>query len=243
MSEIFLAGAALVTRSEFATLGSGSDRRNDAAALPPADFKVLFSSMFSRFGRFDTYTRMGCLAVYLALKDACLETAGRGGDTGFLLAGQYGSFITDLAFYETTFGGGAFSSPNLFSYTLPTIVIGECALQFGLRGPTYVLDAEGGRGGEALAQAAFHLEEDSVAAMLVGWLDVLPASAPRGEEGAKILVFEKKKEPGSVRLGLRTDGRRGMRFLSGDPVTSIDDILAPFSLRWAPHSLSDEEGR
>jgi 3-oxoacyl-[acyl-carrier-protein] synthase II len=237
MSEIFLAGGALVTRREFATLSPGMEQPADGEVSRPLDFKALFSSMFSRFGRFDENVRLGCLAVHLALQDARLETGGRRGDVGFLLAGQYGSFITDLAFYETTSGGGAFASPNLFSYTLPNIVIGECAHRFGLRGPTYCLDAEGGRGGEALAQAAFYLEQDSIAAMLVGWLEVLPAAARPGEEGAQVLVFEKQREPGSVRLGLRTDGRRGMRFSSGDPVTGLDDILSAFSHRWTPHAL------
>ena len=225
MSGIILTGGAVATRREFATLGGG---------FAPQDFNAEFSALFSRFGRFDAYTRLGCLAVFLALKDARLEPDSRRGDVGCLLAVQYGSFATDLAYYETTFGGGAFSSPNLFSYTLPNIVIGECSYRFGLRGPAYCLDAEGARGGEALAQAARILEQGSAAAMLVGWLDVLPAGAPPGEEGAKVLVIETSGGPASG---------RSLDLSPGGPAPGLDDLLSSYLLRWAPHGLLEEGGR
>jgi 3-oxoacyl-(acyl-carrier-protein) synthase len=231
MSGFILTGGAAVTRREYATLGGGFV--SPAADAAP-DFKRELSALFTRFGRFDAYTRIGCLAVFLALKDARLEPEGRHGDVGLILSGQYGSFATDLAYYETASGGGALSSPNLFSYTLPNIVIGECAYRFGLRGPAFCLDAEEARGSEALAQSARILEGNVAAAMLVGWLDILPDGAPRGEEGAQVLVVEK---PGGSAAG------RSLELFPAGPAPGLDDILAPRELRWAPHGLLEEGGR
>ncbi|OGD12006.1 MAG: hypothetical protein A2Y86_01940 [Candidatus Aminicenantes bacterium RBG_13_62_12] len=195
--------------------------------------------LFSRFGRFDCYTRWGCAAVYLALREAGYDPGQRRRNPGFLLSGQYGSFITDLDYYATTENGGELASPQLFSYTLPNIIIGECSLPFGLTGPAYCLDGEGSRGGAALRQAVLHLEHPAVEAMLVGWLEARPPQAPPGEEGAIVLVLDKRKRDGEERLELDA-GRGGeLRFLSGETVQGVDDLLGGFSFQWIPHSLGD----
>lgn len=223
--KVYVTGAAVVKRDMYATLRSGIVKMNAEELFQIAHLNAILAKKSSRFGRFDQYTRIGLAAVGLALHDARLDTTDRVRNIGFILAGQYGSFVTDLAFYETTVDGGQLASPNLFSYTLPNIVIGECAHQFGLIGPTFCLDSDGERAHGALCEAALYLEENSVEAMLVGWLEVLPKQAPKGDEGAIVLVFEKKKNKDVFQLELETDCRNGMKFLTGEVVNSIDKLL------------------
>lgn len=216
--KIYVTGAAVIRNGIYATTRTGSvDKELDALFRLPYLQKI-FSKKSSRFGRFDRYTRAGCAAAGLALCDAGREP-GELRNAGFILAGQYGSFVTDIDFYETTRQGAQFASPNLFSYTLPNIVIGECALQFGLTGPTYCLDSGGGRAGAALDEAASLLRENTVGAMLVGWLEVLPVGAPQEDEGAAVLVLEKKKKDN------KDNNTFQLELDTNHPVGSIDEVL------------------
>jgi len=217
-------GAAVVKEDRYASSRSGwHQARADALfQLPP--LSTILAKKTSRYGRFDQYTRLGCAAAGLALHDAGLAGAGQR-RIGFILAGQYGSFVTDLAFYETAAGNGQFASPNLFSYTLPNIMIGECALQFGLTGPTYCLDSDRGRGISALNEGAWLLAEGEADAVLVGWLEVPPPHMAQEKEGAVVLVLEKKTAGQAFQLELAVERSAGPRLCSGAPVHDILDVL------------------
>lgn len=221
---LVITGAAVVKENKCAASRSGWQqiRADDLFLLPP--LSTVLARKSSRFGRFDQYTRLGCAAAGLALHDAGLVAAGQR-RIGFILAGQYGSFVTDLAFYETTAGHGQFASPNLFSYTLPNIMIGECALQFGLTGPTYCLDTDRGRGIGALSEAAWLLAEEEVDALLVGWLEVPPPQLAKEDEGAIVLVLEKKTAGKAFQLELTMDRSQGPSFCDGSAVNDIVDVL------------------
>jgi len=220
---IMVTGAAVVKENKCAGSRSGwrQVKADDLFLLPPLD--TMLSKKSTRFGRFDRYTRLGCAAVGLALHDAGLTAAGPR-TIGFILAGQYGSFVTDLAFYETAAGNGQFASPNLFSYTLPNIMIGECALQFGLTGATYCLDSDKGRGIGALSEAAWLLAENEADAVLAGWLEVPPPRMADGDERAIVLVLE-KKAGNAVQLELAMDRKVGPSFRDGTVVHDIIDVL------------------
>jgi len=221
---IVITGAAVVKANQCLTARSGwrQTKVDDLFQLPPLNTVLVKKS--SRFGRFDKYTRLGCAAAGLALHDAALGAAGR--RVGFILAGQYGSFVTDLAFYETAAGNGQFASPNLFSYTLPNIMIGECALQFGLTGPTYCLDSDQGRGMGALSEAAWLIFNGEVEAILAGWLEVPPPSLAMEEKGAIVLVLEKKAAGKEFLLELAMDKQQRLSFCSGAVANDIFDVLA-----------------
>lgn len=228
--KVYVTGAAVVRNDMYATIQSGSVNKELDALFRLPYLEKIFAKKSSRFGRFDRYTRTGCAAAGLALCDAGREP-GELHNTGFILAGQYGSFVTDMDFYKTTLQGGQFASPNLFSYTLPNIVIGECAMQFGLTGPTFCLDSEGGRAGAALYEAASLLLENTMEAMLVGWLEVLPVGAPQEDEGAAVLVLEKKKKDNNTfQLELETNCPNGIRFSGGESIGSIDELLKALNI-------------
>ena len=223
-------------------------RRRTASGEPAWDFPDpeigrVIAERFPRFGRFDEYTKIGCAAVFAAAREAGFQPGGPRRDVGLILSGQYGSFATDEAFYATTLAGPELASPNLFSYTLPNIVIGECALQFGWMGPTYVLDGEGGRARAALAEAAACLESGRAEAMLVGWLEIRPPWALPGPEGAAVIVLEPEAKGRGARLMLNLSSAPGPRLLSGEPAATLDDILLALNLPGPPPELPESGDR
>ena len=228
--KIYINGAAIIQKNLFGTIRSGIQKMDIKELFQIESLRALFSKKPSRFGRFDQYTRLGCAAVGLALSDAGFDPNNKETKTGLILAGQYGSFVTDLEYHETVYGGGQFASPNLFSYTLPNIVIGECANQFGFMGPTYCIDSDSGRASQALHQASVYLETKTAEAMLVGWLEILPDQAPREKEGAAVLYFGKKGSADARHLELEADPLQGMRFMNGQAVKSIDELLQALRL-------------
>lgn len=224
--KIYINGAAIIQKGWYGTIRSGIHKLDIKDIFQLEILRALFSRKPSRFGRFDLYTRLGCAAVGLALADAGFDAKTKRPRSGLVLAGQYGSFIADMDYNETIGPGGQFASPNLFSYTLPNIVIGECANQFGLMGPTYCLDGDDGRACQALRQASVYLETNATEAMLVGWLEVRPSQAPALEkEGAAILYLAKEKSEDGRHLELETESPGALNFPNGEEVNSLDDLL------------------
>jgi 3-oxoacyl-[acyl-carrier-protein] synthase II len=139
--------------------------------IPPAD--SIYTRPPVRYRRFDDYSRIGCAAIALALIDAGLDRSENPRPIGIVAATRYGCFDTDLAYYATAKEDrGAYASPNLFSFTLPGIVLGEAAIHFRLTGPTFTVgDIVGQRGGTALGVAADLLSCGVCQTILAGWLD------------------------------------------------------------------------
>jgi len=139
---------------------------------------------------------------------------------------------TDLAYYQTTLEqGGVLSSPNLFSYTLPVIVLGECAVLFNLTGPTYCVGESSGPGISALENAASMIASGKTSRMLAGWIDSPPvnmmATGDRPLAGAVFVILDAK--PANV-LSFRTKlmyDKGRMVQSSGRDVTSLTDLFDP----------------
>ncbi|HEX2695736.1 MAG TPA: hypothetical protein VHP61_08265, partial [Acidobacteriota bacterium] len=92
--------------------------------------------------------------------------------------------------------------------------------------PTYVLDGEGGRGDAALAEAAAYLDSGRSEAMLAAWLELRPGWAPRGAEGAAVIVIETDRKERRPLLELDLSGRGELALASGERIVTIDDILS-----------------
>lgn len=162
----------------------------------------VFDRPLARYGRFDQYTKLGCAAVALALRDAGLDDARNKSTMGMVTSSTWECTSVDLAYYETTLeDGGVFASPNLFSYTLPGIMQGECAVHFQLTGPTLCVGEDGGRGYAALRTALRMMASDEIPAMIAGWLDDPPgcrqpeADRSDKESGALFVVLERCPRP------------------------------------------------
>jgi 3-oxoacyl-[acyl-carrier-protein] synthase II len=185
-------GGGWVGANAYGKAGDGSPPEFTNDALTPPRARELFDPPLARYGRFDTYTKLGCAAVALALADAGLAQTDEKRPIGIVSASRSDCFDTDLAYHQTTLDqGGAFASPNLFSYTLPGIVLGECAVHFGLAGPTACVgqDPRAGLGLAALDTALRFLAAGKAEAMLAGWIEAppdrecpapLPADGPYG---------------------------------------------------------------
>lgn len=207
------------------------------ASGPPARFpaREIFNQRLARWGRYDDYTRCGLAAMALALRDANLEADAKIRPIGIVSSSTLECLETDLAYYRTTLeAGGSLASPNLFSYTLPGIMLGEGAILFRLSGPTLCVGEENGRGMTALATALRLIAGGAAQTMLAGWTDcfavegsepaaamessapiqgaafvVLDARAPAGQGGGKTFSFE----TGPAGVEIRTPGGRKIESL------------------------------
>jgi len=97
----------------------------------------IFSFSFKNFGRLDRISKLTCIAVALALKDAGISyTPQKGQDIGIVGSGASGSLQSDIDYFKDYLDcGRTLSRGNLFIYTLPSSPMGEAAIHFGLQGP------------------------------------------------------------------------------------------------------------
>lgn len=172
-----IVGGSWITSDGYGTLTEGTVPvpAHGKPLTPKA--KDIFTEPLTRYGRFDKYTKLGCAAVALALKDAQLDSTVEKREIGLIISTAYECYENDLSFYNTTLEeGGSYSSPNKFSYTLPGIVIGECAVYFKLTGPTFCVGESFDKefGYQALKTGLRLLESGELDTVVVGWLDAPP---------------------------------------------------------------------
>lgn len=174
--QINISGAGWVTAEGFGSFKDGKPVLKSGPPVIPAGREV-FSKRLSRYGRFDNYTKLGCAAAGLALREAQLDQLSEKMPYGIVVSSKYECLESDISFYNTTLEEqGFYSSPNLFSYTLPGIVIGECAIHFKLSGPTFTIgdESRGKYGYNALKTAADLLHAGVTETVLAGWLESPP---------------------------------------------------------------------
>jgi hypothetical protein len=176
--EYWLAGAAWITSGGCGRLGEGKLPRLGPGVPSVPDLREILNRPVSRYGRFDPFTRLGFMAVALTLKDAGWLEMPPAEPVGMVVSTVLDVLQTDFAYYRTTMQqGGLLSSPNLFSYTLPVAVLGECASNFRLTGPTYVMGDDGNTGWNALAEALSLMAAGEAGKMIAGWIESPPEQA------------------------------------------------------------------
>lgn len=152
--------------------------------------REVFDQPPQRYGRFDTYAKLGCAGVALALRDAGIDHANETRTIGIVTSSIWETTTVDRSYYETALvEGGRFASPNLFSYTLPGVMLGECAVYFGMKGPTVCVGETEDRGVEALRTALRLMINSAVSVMIAGWVDDPPEGA-HNAAGALVVVLE-----------------------------------------------------
>ena len=158
--------------------GRGREAREfsmTSGPIPPVTREDVFAEPNLRFGRLPQYSRVGLAAVAFALRDAGMDRWETKRSAGIVASTRAGCLSTDIEYYNTVLPeGGGLPSPNLFSCTLPTCFLGEAAIQFGLTGPTFIVDdsADDALGGVRMALESLSWGECDT--MLAGHID-LPA--------------------------------------------------------------------
>ncbi len=163
--------------------GLGHGRGPDPFASLNRDANVparreVFQDSDNRFGRMDAFSKLGLAAMTMALRDAGLETTPTKRHVGIVAATQRGCLATDMDYYATVLADqGQWPSPHLFTYTLPSCVLGEAALRFGLTGPTYVIHDDQRFPLTCIRAALLEMADGEADVMLAGVCD---ASCPPG---------------------------------------------------------------
>jgi 3-oxoacyl-[acyl-carrier-protein] synthase-1/3-oxoacyl-[acyl-carrier-protein] synthase II len=137
-----------------------SKKRRDAklagwARVSTADAAELATALGiprDRLGRVDALCRLGLAAVAALARDISRERLAGAG----IVAGQALATIETNDAYAARLRarGAAAAEPRVFPATSPNALVGECAIAFGLTGPSFAVGAGLDAGIEALAAAA-----------------------------------------------------------------------------------------
>ncbi len=185
--------------------GIGSGRPGETLTLGPGRLPALRSRLFldvvhPRFGRFDSYAKAGFGAIALALRSAGLDRWTHKRAIGLIAGTRRGCLEADLAYFETVASCGAsLASPNLFAYTLPGTMLGEASIQFGLTGPSLVVDDSDGHLAGIYA-ALDVMRWGFCETVVAGWCDVsskILNTSPEEPCGAVFFVLTKGPEAAS----------------------------------------------
>ena len=135
---ISILGTGWITSKGYGTINLGEQH---LFASEETLYTVAKNGIFTRpvknFGRLDRLSRITLAAVYLALKDAGIESSPESKqDIGIVGTNDQGSLETDTAYFrDFADNGRKLARANLFIYTLPSSPMGEAAIHFGLNGP------------------------------------------------------------------------------------------------------------
>lgn len=228
--EIHVIGGGWITAAGYGRSGDGTRPvlAPGVPAVPAAD--GLYAEPPPRYRRFDSYCRIGCGAIALALRDAGMERAEAARAVGIVASTRYGCFETDLAFQATAAAeNGIHASPMLFSYTLPGIALGEAAIQFRLTGPTFTVgDLPKQRGRRALEIGIDLMAGGGCPAVIAGWLDAESRLLQRqadDDDGLRGAVFVVLSAGSGPQRGRRIAQLGSELFLeSGARIASILDL-------------------
>jgi 3-oxoacyl-(acyl-carrier-protein) synthase len=215
--QISISGGACIAGSSYITLESDSPIK-----LPEMD--GLFNPVPARLGRFDDFTKLGFAVIGLALQDGGHFRLPKTNSIGLIISTHYGIMQTDLKYYSTTLElNGLLSSPNLFSYTLPVTVIGECANYFHLTGPTFCIGDDDRSGIKALETSMLLLRGGGakrfIAACIECPLDLKDFQPKRVGAAAVVLDCE-------ALTGIRpNEVRKGETAINIETVSSLYDFF------------------
>jgi 3-oxoacyl-[acyl-carrier-protein] synthase II len=199
-------------------------------ALPKVTGRMIFGKGLPRFGRLDTYSKIGIAAIAFALKDArCFEWREKR-PMGVFASTTHGCLETDINYLETMIPhGGRLASPGLFAYVLPNIFLGEAAIQFGFTGPCYCVNEDELSGLNGLRMALNNIILDESPATIVGLCDSgRPASFQDFENvtpGAIFFVLEQVPADESLSYGNIEMDDEGNLLFRGKELTHLRELL------------------
>ena len=214
------------------SMGCGRDHKiltPEDGKLPKLTSRMIFGRTSSRFGRLDTYSKLGFAAITFALSEANRVEWHEKRAIGIVASTVHGCLATDIKYYETAIPhGGALASPNLFAYTLPNVFLGEVAIRFGLGGPSFVVHESTLSGIAGLRMALTSLALDECSVMLAGTCDAgCPERFPCEAEvppGALFFVLEKTLADGVSSYGALIMNKQGEISFGGMQVQNLEAL-------------------
>jgi 3-oxoacyl-(acyl-carrier-protein) synthase len=199
--KFYVLGAGWISAYGYGFFGSAPQFSNSDVNFQYPPLEEYIHELPGRFGRFDVYTKISFTAAVLALKDAGWLSRSQGTEEkrniGIVVGSSSGVYDDDLAFFESTRdSGGEFASPNLFSYTLPNVALGEIAVFFKFIGPTFCVgnDYEN-PGSTAIPSAASLLASNQCECVLAGWVEAAQniKNHEKFSKGAAFAVLSREK--------------------------------------------------
>jgi 3-oxoacyl-[acyl-carrier-protein] synthase II len=198
--------------------------------LPKVTGRMIFEKGLPRFGRLDTYSKIGIAAIAFALKDAQHFEWREKRPVGVFASTTDGCLETDINYLETMLPhGGRLVSPNLFAYVLPNIFLGEAAIRFGFTGPCYSVNEDELSGLNSLRMAFNNILLDESPAVIVGICD---AGRPASFEGLKditpgaiFFVLEQSPADKSLSYGEIEMDDEGNFLFNGKAMTHLRELL------------------
>jgi len=224
----WIIGGGYVTAEGFGTLSDKTQPKIVPGDPQIPKGKEIFKSPLLRYGRFDRYTKLGCAGIALAARDAGLDEAQEKRPIGVVLSTEYESYASDIEYYQITLEkNGAYTSPNLFSYTLPGIVLGEMAIHFKMTGPTFIVGESdsGTKGNKALESAMDILQAGLCETMIAGWLDSPPQAIAQTDtvQGSVFVALTTQQKQSSKHFIFKES--RVLKNTTGREITSILDLF------------------
>jgi 3-oxoacyl-[acyl-carrier-protein] synthase II len=230
MMPVQITGIGWVTAS-----GMGCAKGHDGFAmqngkLPEIKPESVFNKSYPYFRRMDAYSRLGLVAIALALKDADLDQWAEKRNIGIIVSTEYGCLHTDLDYFETVRSqNGIGASPALFSYTLPSTFLGEAAIRFGLTGTTFVINAPGSLGTACLQLALESIAVGDADKMLCGVCDLnappLLGANRNLSPGAVFFLLEKFPEKNSCAYGPVRMDRKSRIFFGWTVIENLVELI------------------
>ncbi len=123
----------------------------------------------SKWPRMDMLSRAVILEI--GLRIASLNDVISIRNTGIIGGTVFGSVRTDFRFWSDRESGSEFSSPHLFTYTLPNIALSEAAACFDIRGPVFTVTAADPRGAAILEAQRFLRYNKGLKAVFAGYME------------------------------------------------------------------------
>jgi 3-oxoacyl-[acyl-carrier-protein] synthase II len=180
----------------------------------------------------DDFTRLGFVAMALALEDAGLNggTGTNAAPAGALASSSFGCLRTDQEYYETVLPQeGRLASPNLFAYTVPNSFLGEVAIRYGLTGPSFVLSETDPNGLEPLRLAMETITWGECPTVVAGVSDLPPpvgAGSPSTlPAGAVFVVLGAGPDEGPAPFGDLCATPDGILQWEGSPVPGLAELV------------------
>jgi 3-oxoacyl-[acyl-carrier-protein] synthase II len=191
--------------------------------------KGIFEKPVPRYGRMDDYSRLGLLAITLALKDAQLDQWTEMRNISIVASTVYGCLQTDDDYYDTVrLKEGRLASPNLFAYTLPNSFLGEVAIYYGLTGAGFIIDEGSLSGCSGLLLAVNSLKRKECEAVITGICDTGPPLSlgltGRAVPGALFFVLQPIPGGQNSSFGELTQEETGNLLYNGRTIEDLNDL-------------------